>query len=131
MKKGLIMFSFLMFVLMGCSTTKVIKQNRVTGKEYKLLDEYPKDNIILGFDNERFYGFSGVNNYFGNYIKQKDNIRLVTVGMTRMSGTPEMIHREKNYLDKLQEVNNYKLKGKELILFDDEKEVLKFEEIIN
>ncbi|MBC2856907.1 MAG: META domain-containing protein [Cetobacterium sp.] len=128
MKKVWFVLSILMFVFLGCSNSS-IENNMIRGKEYILVDEYPSENITIGFDGGRFYGFSGVNNYFGSYLKIGKKIEIKEVGSTLMMGPENLMEREKDYLTELLEVEKYSVKDDKLSFYTKDGKEIKFKQI--
>lgn len=115
MKKILgLLFTFLV-LFTGCSNLKQ-KPISLTGKEYILTQSKKNPNILIGFDEFNFYGFSGVNNYFGRYTLKKNSLKLEVLGTTLMAGPSENLQLEKTYLNKLDNVKKFKLINDDLIL---------------
>ena len=107
----------LMLSLMGCVATSVPS---IKGKEFSLNDA----NITLAFDkNEnKFYG-KAVNNYFGVYSLNGENIKLELQGSTMMMGAPEEMDEEVKYFNTLNKVTAYTLTDKVLTLKGDKTEL--------
>ncbi|WP_297404898.1 META domain-containing protein [uncultured Cetobacterium sp.] len=111
-------FGFLLVVTMlfgGCSTLTTSKKN-LTGKEYVLVQENGIPNILIGFDGNNFYGFSGVNNYFGKYEKKGSDLTLERMGSTLMAGPEALMKMEQNYFNELSQVTSYKQTTDSLVL---------------
>ena len=87
------------------------------GKNFTLVTD--KD-ITLSFDADenRFYG-KALNNYFGTYEAEKDNIKFGPVASTMMAGPEDEMKKEHVYFQNLDKVRTYSLKGKELELKGD------------
>ena len=68
-----------------------LKENDLIGQSFKLKNkEYMKYNISLNFSNNgEFSGFSGVNNYFGNYGFKNGKLVLSNYSSTLMLGDKE------------------------------------------
>jgi heat shock protein HslJ len=107
----------LMLSLMGCVATSAPS---IKGKEFSLNDA----NITLAFDkNEnKFYG-KAVNNYFGVYSLNGENIKLELQGSTMMMGAPEEMDEEVKYFNTLNKVTAYTLTDKVLTLKGDKTEL--------
>ena len=74
----------------------------------------------MSFDakEDRFYG-KALNNYFGTYKAEKDNIKFGPVASTMMAGPGDEMKKEHAYFQNLDKVRTYSLKGKELELKGD------------
>lgn len=121
--------SLLAAVLMfgACSSQE---QNSFVGKEYKLTQAPNNAEISLGFDGKenRYFGKSAVNNYFGAYTLEGENLSFGPAGATMMAGPEPLMKAEQEYLQFLADVKSYKLEGKKLILNSSDGKSLTFEE---
>ena len=91
------------------------KNKRLVGKEYILIQENSIPNVLIGFDEHNFYGFSGLNNYFGRYEKKGNKIKLEKLGSTLMAGSDKVMKMESEYLEKLDTVQTFKVENDILI----------------
>lgn len=103
----------------------------IEGHKYKLRNGEPSAEITINFDgNEnRFYGLSAINRYFGSYKTDGDKITLGAVGSTMMAGPEKLMAAERNYLHFLSEVKTYRLDGNRLVLSKANGESLVFEKV--
>ena len=62
-------------------------------------------------------GFSAVNNYSSSYTIDGDIFNILSISMTKKSGTSEKIAAEIEYLSMLQNATSYKINGKQLIIY--------------
>lgn len=101
-----------------------------SGKEYKLTQAPNNAEITLGFDGKenRYFGKSAVNNYFGAYTLEGENLSFGPAGATMMAGPEPLMEAEREYLQFLADVKSYKLEDKKLILNGAEGKTLVFEE---
>lgn len=111
----------------ACSSQE---QNSFVGKEYKLTQAPNNAEISLGFDGKenRYFGKSAVNNYFGAYTLEGENLSFGPAGATMMAGPEPLMKAEQEYLQFLADVKSYKLEGKKLILNASDGKSLTFEE---
>lgn len=111
----------------ACSSQE---QNSFVGKEYKLTQAPNNAEISLGFDGKenRYFGKSAVNNYFGAYTLEGENLSFGPAGATMMAGPEPFMKAEQEYLQFLADVKSYKLEGKKLILNASDGKSLTFEE---
>lgn len=124
MKK--ILFSILVLLtFVGCTSTEKRKEF-FNKKEYSLLENGSKTNKILVLDNGNFYGFSGINNYFGNYKINGNKIKFERLGGTLASGSKIELTKEKEYLSKIDKIASYKIKENTLIFKLNTKEKMYF-----
>ncbi|WP_300393448.1 META domain-containing protein [Fusobacterium sp.] len=114
MKK--ILFGLLLiFAFMGCSNLNSKTTESLTGKEYVLTTSTKDVKITINFAEENFFGFSGVNNYFGKYTISGDKIKLSHVGSTLMAGPREAMEKEFEYISTLDKVEKYQVEKNTLI----------------
>ena len=109
MKKICYLFA-IVFCLFGCSEQST---PNLRGKTFTLNNS----NITLSFDirESKFYG-KALNNYFGNYKLDKNQITFELVGTTMMMGSPSEVEEETKYFNNLSKINFYHLENKQLIL---------------
>lgn len=108
MKKIFISLFSLTLFLTGCSSLSYDNKDvKLTGKEYILVQESGIPNIIITFDEGNFYGFSGVNNYFGKYEKSGKNIKFDRMGATLMAGPEKLMTIEQEYFNDLNSVQKF------------------------
>ncbi|WP_297598940.1 META domain-containing protein [uncultured Cetobacterium sp.] len=115
-------------VLFGGCTSLNTKKQRLVGKEYILVQENSIPNVLIGFDEHNFYGFSGLNNYFGRYEKNGNKIKLEKLGSTLMAGSDKVMKMETEYLNKIENVQTYSIEEDILILKLNDGEILKYKE---
>lgn len=127
MKKimGLLLMSIILFG--GCSSLSN-KNINVAGKEYILIQENSIPNVLIGFDDHNFYGFSGLNNYFGRYEKRGNKIKLEKLGATLMSGSDKVMKMETEYLQKIDLVQTFNVEEDILVLNLSDGTKLRFKE---
>lgn len=130
MKKYLIILLGMLFLFVGCSGSKS-ESYEIAGKEFQLIDSAKEDPITLGFDKEKYFGFSGVNRYFGTYTQEKSKLKLSPAASTLMAGPQELMEKESDYLKTLSTVDEFKLVDKDLTLMSQGKDILKFKQIEN
>lgn len=102
-----------LLTLTSCSKS----EETIVGKTYTLL---PEKAITLTFDakENRFYG-QAVNNYFGEYKIDKQNITLTLIGSTMMAAPEPEMKKETDYFRNLGKVKTYTLNGQSLELKGD------------
>lgn len=128
MKKILISL-LLIFVFAGCSSLSGKTSETIVGKEYVLSASTETVKITINFAEENFFGFSGVNNYFGKYTVSGDNMKLSHVGSTLMAGPREAMEKEFEYVSALDKVEKYQLQKDTLILTTSSGQQLIFKEV--
>lgn len=107
----------LLFVFAGCTSISANKTaETLVGKEYVLSTSTNEVKITINFAEENFFGFSGVNNYFGKYTVSGDNIKLSHVGSTLMAGPREAMEKEFEYITALDKVEKYQISKNTLVL---------------
>ena len=100
-------------------------------KEYIMQNAPSGAKITIGFEGEgnRFFGESGVNRYFGIFVKHGETIRFTPMGSTMMMGPQEHLEAEQKYLQALSKVTAFKLEEHKLFLYTNDKQELEFNEI--
>ena len=74
--------------------------------------------ITITFAGNRFSGFAGVNNYFGNIEINDNKIVITDIGRTRMGGPANIMKIEEDYIKSLQASNKLSVSNKELRIGD-------------
>ncbi|MGL6024510.1 MAG: META domain-containing protein [Cetobacterium sp.] len=120
----LLMFTIL---LGGCSGLES-RNKKIKGKEYILIQENPISNVLIGFDDHNFYGFSGINNYFGRYTRKGNKVKLEKLGSTLMAGSDKIMKIEQEYLEKLDYIITLSFEGDILVLKLKDGSLLKYKE---
>ncbi len=117
-----------MFALLitACSSS----ESSFKGKEYKMNDATNNAEITLAFDakENRFFG-KVINNYFGRYELDGNNIKFGPAGATMMAGPENLMKVESQYLMTLPKVNAFVLEDKSLTLKTTDGQSLVFEEV--
>ncbi len=110
--------------LTACQTST----SAISGKSFALL---PEKTITITFDGKenRFFG-KALNNYFGTYRIENNNITLNLMGSTMMAGPVEEMKKETTYFQNLSKVKTYSLQNKTLELTGDDVK-LQYEETQN
>lgn len=109
MKKTGILLTVLFLVSCGKPTLK--------GNDY-VLSTSPENmpiSITFSADKNQFYG-KAVNNYFGTYMLNGNQITLSQIGSTRMMGTPAEMAVEDTYFKELSYVRSYRIADNYLVL---------------
>ena len=122
-----IIFALLMlFTLNACSSEQSFK-----GKEYQMLQAPSNATIKIGFseDENRYFG-KVVNNYFGMYEVEGNEIKFGPAGSTMMMGPQEMMNAEMEYFKILPSIKNFHFADSNLVLVTDNGQELVFEEVI-
>ena len=138
MKNKTITYSIILLLSsISISCSGLLKQNKVVNKPlvgtYWSLEKINQTKIpqfgtipyILFAETGNFNGIAGCNRYFGTYILNKKTISIENSGATKkMCANMEI---EKQYFGALKkEINYYKILGDTLILFERNKEVLRY-----
>ncbi len=136
MKKSLIILTLAGALLGGCTALektsntekvdtlkveKVIDMKAIEGVEYTL----ENSDVTIVFDNNKVYGFSGVNRYFGMAQVEGDNLKITNVASTMMAGPQSKMEAETEYLKTLSGVEKISVEKNTIILSGNNK-VLKF-----
>ncbi|MDP0493706.1 MAG: META domain-containing protein [Fusobacterium sp. JB021] len=102
--------------LIGCSSLRKLPNQDFLGKRYSLASSSKDYKISIEFAEDNFFGYSGVNNYFGKYQVEGNNLKFSAIGSTMMSGPTKAMNAEINYLDDLSKVNSFNFENDQLIL---------------
>lgn len=97
------------FMLTGCDA------ETLNGQAYQL--ENSQMPITLAFEkNENRYHGQALNNYFGSYEVNGNQIKFNLGGSTMMAGSPEEMQEERAYYTQLEKVISYHFQQNHLIL---------------
>ena len=127
--KKILLGLLLIFAFAGCSGLNTKTAETIAGKEYVLSTSTDEVKITINFAEENFFGFSGVNNYFGKYTLSGDNMELSHVGSTLMAGSREAMEQEFEYITALGKVEKYQVEKNTLILTTTTGQQLIFKEV--
>ena len=127
--KRLISLALVFFALAACYKPQAPES--FVDKEYILTNVPDNVRITLGFEGKdnRFFGKSAVNRYFGIYVLADNNLTLSPTGSTMMAGPQDLMEAEQNYLKELLKVRTFKLEGRQLKLYTKENKELVFNEM--
>lgn len=109
MKKLLLTIITLM-ALGACSK----EDTNITGKTFALMPE--KNFTIIFEEKENRFAGQAVNNYFGEYKLENNNITLTLIGSTMMAGPVEEMEKETKYFQDLGKITSYSYTNKTLTL---------------
>lgn len=124
--KKLLSLMLALILTAACSSS----ENSFKGKEYKMQDAANNAEITLGFDKaENRYHGQIVNNYFGQYEVDGNNIKFGPAGATMMAGPENLMKAESQYFMTLSKVNSFVLDGQKLALKTADGKELVFEEV--
>ncbi|MDR1693974.1 MAG: META domain-containing protein [Lactobacillaceae bacterium] len=114
------------FMLMGCGE----QQTTFKGYEYKMLNTPNDVNVTISFDAEenRYFG-KVVNNFFGLYMAEGNDIAFAPAASTMMMGIGEAMDVEREVLQNLLEIRSYKFDGGKLIFNLEGGRTLEFKKI--
>ena len=127
--KKILLGILMIFTFVGCSGLSSKISSSLIGKEYVLSTSTKEVKITINFAEENFFGFSGVNNYFGSYTVSGDKIKLSHVGSTLMAGPRDAMEKEFEYISSLDKVEKYKMEKENLIFTTDSGQQLIFKEV--
>lgn len=117
--------TIIVLLIFSCSITKVklkeeIKENinnNIYGRKFKLVSTYPEINITIEFNENKVFGFSGVNNYFASYSIDGDIFNILNISKTKKTSTKKEEDIENKYLNTIKNATSFKLDGKKLIIY--------------
>lgn len=97
---------------------------RITQQQSDNLHYPDKPGISFYAQNETFTGFTGCNKFSGRYEAKGSKLSITTGASTKMECIGQ--YEEKEFMSKLQKVNNYKVDGGRLELLHGDDVVLVF-----
>lgn len=111
--------------------SKVVRNyvKELDGREFKMTSEGYSKNVTIGFKENRVFGNSGINRYFGSYEISGDKIKFSAFGVTKMAGRQEDMIQELKYLTNLKENQNIKLEGDILTLTSEQGFTMVFKDV--
>ena len=80
----------------------------------------------IRFTEKGMDGSTGVNRFFGKFAQEGDKLFGDGIGMTRRAGPPEAMKVERDYVNALQAVTQYRTEEEQLILESGDKIKLVF-----
>ena len=121
------------FVLSAYSKRKKIYNLNETSWELVQINrngknvEIPKGGkVTINFSGDKINGFSGINNYFGNYKIKNNSTLSAGVATTLMAGPEELMSIEQNFFDILQSSPKISYNASTLTLSKNKKEIWTF-----
>ncbi|MGL5124009.1 MAG: META domain-containing protein [Fusobacteriaceae bacterium] len=125
-KKILILFAMMIFLITGCSSLSFKNNTSVIGNTYTLISPYVDSSINISFKKEMIFGFSGVNNFFGNYTVKKNIVKFGPLGSTLMAGPMDKMEKEKYILSILNNSNKLTYENNNIIITSKDNKSLTF-----
>ncbi len=120
MKK--ILATLLMIFLTACS------KPTFQGNTYVLTTSPKNLPITLSFsDTDNKFSGKAVNNYFGTYTLNGQQITFSQIGSTMMMGEPSQMTAETTYFQELAQVRSFRIANNYLVLILENKKELLFE----
>ena len=130
MKRSLLILTLTGLLLGGCTALEKTSETAekvatVSKSAQTMLDlnsikelEYTLEgsDITIVFANNKVYGFSGVNRYFGAVKVDGNNIMITDVASTMMAGPKDKMDEEMEYLKGLSEVNGLTIEENSIVL---------------
>lgn len=144
--KKLIILSMAALTLTACSSTdlsskissvkekasKVFTSNLkqdLNGREFKLVSEGYGRAVTIGFKDNRVFGNSGINRYFGTYEISGNKFNFSDFGLTRMGGSEDEMIKELKFLTNLKHNTAVKLEENVLTLTSEEGFIMEFRDV--
>lgn len=139
MKKMSILIGIFTVFLLNCFVLSAYskKQNvyNLNGTSWELIQvsrkgkniAIPKGTkITINFSENEINGFSGINNYSGDYMIKNNSTLSADVATTLMAGSENLMNIEQNFLDILQSFPKISYSANTLTLSNNKKEVWTF-----
>ena len=98
------------------NTSWKLKNRTGVNLEQIYSDKKLKNGITLKFSSEGMSGHSGINTYSAEYKLKGNGISFTPITVSLMAGDIDLMDLESKYLEQLQNVKSYELKGNTLIL---------------
>lgn len=135
MKRVFILIGIVSMFIVNCFVLGAVKTIDLNGTSWELVQiqrkgknaVIPKEsNITINFTKNRIGGFSGVNNYDGQYKIKNNSILSASVATTLMAGPEEKMDIEQSFFDILQSFPKINYNRTSLILRNNKGEVWTF-----
>lgn len=104
------------FVLCSCKSP----QKELTERSFELQDMFGNRASVTFKADGSFYGFSGVNRFFGNYKLAGDRISFDKMGSTRMAGSPSAMKFEDKFMQAFVKADRCTFIGNSFTLYQGE-----------
>ena len=140
MKKMSILIGIFTVFLLNCFVLSAYskKQNvyNLNGTSWELIQVSRKGKnivipkgtkITINFSENEINGFSGINNYSGDYMIKNNSTLSADVATTLMAGSENLMNIEQNFLDILQSFPKISYSANTMTLSNNKKEVEKLE----
>lgn len=128
------MLMALSLMLVGCSADKATLPPRpavsgtpllgttwriveINGVKTGFLPGQKLDLSLVLSKGGQFRGSTGCNHLNGAYVRNADRLSFGSLFITRIASTPQLMERERVFLDALRKVNGYAIHGSRLKLF--------------
>ena len=120
--KYIVQILAILLIILSCSTTKSVANTEINtdslkGRKFKLVSIYPEMNITIEFTPDTIFGFSAVNDYSSSYMLDGDIFNVLSISMTKRTGSREEIAAEIEYLNMLKNATSYEIKGRKLTIY--------------
>lgn len=120
--KYIVQILAILLIILSCSTTKSVANTEINTdslnvRKFKLVSIYPEMNITIEFTPDTIFGFSAVNDYSSSYMLDGDIFNVLSISMTKRTGSREEIAAEIEYLNMLKNATSYEIKGKKLTIY--------------
>ena len=114
----------------GCKSGEKAEMD-LTAQEWELKSMTKNDTVVVNpqelptlvFKDSTVYGSAGCNRFFGTYKSDKKGALTIKTGGVTMMYCPDMSFEDR-YLKALNEVSNYSIKEKELMMTDAKKKLV-------
>lgn len=111
-----------LLLLFACS-----EKNVSLDGEYKMTNAPENAEITIAFEGNRFSGQAAINRYFGTFESDGNSIKFGPAGVTMMAGPENLMNIEQKYLQDLNKITAYQLKGETLIFTGTDNVILTFD----
>lgn len=133
MTKKIFLLIIMLMIMAACGTTpdisKEVKDKTFVLREKVVLDGGKEEvAFTLGFEDEKIRG-RALNTFMSNYEIDGNNIRILPVATTLMAGPEELMVKEAQYLEDLQNAANISIVEDSLIIITHDGKKLNFDEV--
>lgn len=112
----------------------------IKGRTIQYADEQQPITLQINSESKTISGHAGCNNYFGNYLLGKpcsskelpylQHISISQIGSTKMVCPDNFMQLEQKYLPLLEKANRMQMTDDELILYQNNKEILRYDHLV-
>jgi heat shock protein HslJ len=111
---------FLQVLAVFCLCSCKSPEKTIRERSFELRDMFGNKASVTFKEDGTFYGFSGVNRFFGNYKLAGDKISFDKMGSTRMAGPPAAMKFEDKFMQAFNKADRCTFIGNAFTLYKGE-----------